>query len=144
MPFLQACHAERLQTIVCRHETNAAFMAAAYFQSARKPALLALTSGPGAANAVNGLLYALREHCALFVISARPATPKLGRGAVQDLNTARLLAPLTKASEQVVHPKQCIPLTRQLCALALAPTPGPVNLTECNDTWITTVTEHAR
>lgn len=135
MPLLQACHQERLRTIVCRHETNAAFMAATYYTCRRVPALLALTSGPGAANAVNGIMYALREHSAVIIVSARPASAKLGQGAVQDLDTARFLAPMTKSSEQLIHPAQCVATMRRLMATALAHAPGPVNLTVCNDAW---------
>jgi acetolactate synthase I/II/III large subunit len=135
MPFLQACRQEQLATVVCRQETNAVIAASAYYQAKAVPALVALTSGPGAANAVNGCLFALREHAAVFVVSARPAGPKLGRGAVQDLDSAALLRPVTKHSEQLLHPHQVHHLSHHLMATALAPNPGPVNLTVACHQW---------
>ncbi len=81
-------------------------MAASYFHDSGVPAAVALTSGPGAANATNGVLHALREQAALFLLSARPASHKAARGAVQDLNSARFFAPLTKRSEQLLEPRQ--------------------------------------
>lgn len=135
MPFLQACRREQLKTVVCRQETNAVIAASAYYHAKGVPALVALTSGPGAANAVNGCLFALREHAAVFVVSARPAGPKLGRGAVQDLDSAALLRGVTKHSEQLLHPHQVRHLGHQLMATALAPNPGPVNLTVACHQW---------
>ncbi|HYQ14175.1 MAG TPA: thiamine pyrophosphate-binding protein [Polyangiaceae bacterium] len=136
MPLLKTCKSERLQRVViCRHETAAAVMAAAYFHDRGVPAVLALTSGPGVANAANGVIHALREEAALFVLSARPASAKVGRGAVQDFDSARFLATITKRSEQLLDPKQLAFLVDELLAEALAPKPGPVNLTVCADHW---------
>jgi len=136
MPFLRTCRAERFRVVLCRHEVAAAVMAAAYFHDCGVPAALAVTSGPGAANATNGIVHALREQAALFVLSARPAAAKIGRGAVQDFDTAGFLAPLTKRSEQLLHPAQAGFLADELVATARAPIPGPVNLTVCADQWV--------
>jgi thiamine pyrophosphate-dependent acetolactate synthase large subunit-like protein len=136
MPLLKTSKSRRLQRVViCRHETAAAVMAASYFHERGRPALLALTSGPGVANAANGVLHALREAAAMFVLSARPAATKVGRGAVQDFDSARFLAALTKRSEQLLAPAQLRFLVDELYAEAVAPTPGPVNLTVCADQW---------
>jgi acetolactate synthase-1/2/3 large subunit len=140
MPFLRACKSERFPRIViCRHEATAGIMAAAYFHERGVPAALALTSGPGAANATNGVVHALREAAALLVLSARPASNKLGRGAVQDFDSARFFAPLTKRSEQLIDPAQLAFLLDELIAEATAPSPGPVNLTVCADQWTRTL-----
>ena len=45
-----------IKLIVCRHEQNAAFMAAAYGRFTGKPGIVLLTSGPGVANLTTGLL----------------------------------------------------------------------------------------
>lgn len=136
MPFLKACKSFRFpRVVVCRHETAACIMAASYFHDRLRPAGVAVTSGPGAANAVNGVLHALREQAALLLLSARPSTAKVGRGAVQDLDSARLFAPLTKRSEQLLHEDQIAFLVPELLNVACAPTPGPVNLTVASDQW---------
>jgi len=136
MPFLRTCKSERFpRVVICRHEATAGIMAAAYFHERGVPAALALTSGPGAANATNGVIHALRETAALFVLSARPASNKLGRGAVQDFDSARFFAPFTKRSEQLIDPAQLTFLLDELLAEATAPAPGPVNLTVCANQW---------
>jgi acetolactate synthase-1/2/3 large subunit len=136
MPFLRACRQRRFpQVVVCRHEVAAAMMAAAYFHDRGAVAALAVTSGPGAANATNGIVHALREQAAVLILSARPAAAKVGRGAVQDFDTARFLAPLTKRSEELLHASQTDFLVDELIQTARAPVPGPVNLTVCADQW---------
>ena len=40
----------KIRLIVCRHEQNAAFMAAAYGRRTGKPGVVLVTSGPGVAN----------------------------------------------------------------------------------------------
>lgn len=136
MPLLKTCHQQRRpRVVICRHETAAVIMAASYFHDRGSPAALALTSGPGVANATNGIVHALREQAAVFIVSARPAAAKVGRGAVQDFDSARFLAPITKRSEQLLDPKQLAFLPEELLADALAPSPGPVNLTVCADQW---------
>jgi acetolactate synthase-1/2/3 large subunit len=136
MPFLRACkQRESVRVVICRHETAACIMAASYFHDRRRPAAVALTSGPGAANAFNGIVHALREHAAITIVSARPVSAKVGRGSVQDFDTARQLASVTKRSEQLLAPAQSEFLVSDLLRLACAPAPGPVNLTVCADQW---------
>lgn len=135
MPFLRSCKRHSRRVVIARHETAACIMAASYFHDSGVPAAVALTSGPGAANAANGVLHALREQAALFLISARPASHKASRGAVQDLDSARFFAPLSKRSEQLLEPRQLEFLVPELVQLAKAPSPGPVNLTVCCDHW---------
>ena len=136
MPFLRACKRRRFgRVVIARHETAACIMAASYFHDSGSPAVVALTSGPGAANAANGVLNALREQAALVIVSARPASARLARGAVQDLDSARFFAPITKRSEQLVNAAQMAFLVDDLVRLARAPSPGPVNLTVCADHW---------
>ena len=136
MPFLRTCKEQQFpRVVICRHETAACIMAASYYHDSGRVAAVAVTSGPGAANAANGVAHALREQSALMLLSARPATRKVGRGAVQDFDSAHFLGTITKRSEQLLHPQQARFLAPDLLRLACAPTPGPVNLTVCADQW---------
>ncbi len=49
------------EVIVCRHEQNAAFMAAAMGRLTGTPGVCLVTSGPGAANLATGLVTATSE-----------------------------------------------------------------------------------
>lgn len=137
MPFLRTCKLAGFpRVVICRHETSACIMAASYYHDSGAPAAVAVTSGPGVANATNGVLHALREQSAVMLVSARPSTHKVGRGAVQDFDAAHFLSAVTKRSEQLLHPRQANFLLRDLLCLALAPAPGPVNLTVAADQWL--------
>lgn len=79
MPFLRTCKLVGFPRVVmCRHETSACIMAASYFHDSGSPAAVAVTSGPGVANATNGVLHALREQSAVMLVTARPGTHKAG------------------------------------------------------------------
>jgi acetolactate synthase-1/2/3 large subunit len=134
-PFLRECRRARFRVVTCRHETAACIMAASYFRHSEKLACVALTSGPGAVSASNGVVHAAREQASLFLLSARPASHKLGRGAVQDFDSARYFAPLVKRSEQLMNPAQIAFLLPELIEIGRAPSPGPVNLSVCADQW---------
>src|SRR5258707_12517449 len=68
------------QLVVCRHEQNAAFMAAAIGRLTGTPGVVLVTSGPGTANLATGLLTATTDHdqvMALSIDTARSAQLKL-------------------------------------------------------------------
>src|SRR5215469_2627118 len=54
MPTFDALRDEGPQLIVCRHEQNAAFMAAAIGRLTGRPGVCLVTSGPGTGNLVTG------------------------------------------------------------------------------------------
>lgn len=58
----------QIQLVVCRHEQNAAMMAAAYGRITGKPGVCIATSGPGASNLATGLLTATTEGDAVIAL----------------------------------------------------------------------------
>ena len=50
-----------IELVLCRHEQNAAFMAASYGRITGKPGAVLVTSGPGVTNLTTGLLTATTE-----------------------------------------------------------------------------------
>ena len=71
------------QLVVCRHEQNAAFMAAAVGRLTGRPGVCLVTSGPGASNLVTGLLTATTEGDPVVALV----------GAVTRSHTLKLSAP---------------------------------------------------
>ena len=71
---LDALHDEpRVQTIVCRHESGAAMMAEATGKLTGKPGVAFVTRGPGAANALPGLLIAREDETPMILVVGLPA-----------------------------------------------------------------------
>lgn len=96
------------QLIVCRHEQNAAFMAAAIGRLTGKPGVCLVTSGPGASNLVTGLVTANSESDPVVALAgAVPRTASLKR-THQSMDNAGLFAPVTKYSVEVGHPDNVV------------------------------------
>jgi acetolactate synthase-1/2/3 large subunit len=91
----------RIQTVVCRHEQNASFIALGLGRITGKAGVCLVTSGPGTTNLVTG-----------FATATSEATPVVGLGGVvpravrlkqthQSLDTATLFRPVAPASNDV-------------------------------------------
>lgn len=90
-----------IKLVVCRHEQNAAFMAAAYGRLTGKPGVVLVTSGPGITNLATGLLTATTEGDPIVAIGGNvPRTMRL-KQSHQSLNNVKLMAAVTKTSAEV-------------------------------------------
>ena len=63
-----------IKHVLVRHEQGAVHMAEGYARSTGKPGVVLVTSGPGATNAVTGLVDALMDSIPLIVISGQVPT----------------------------------------------------------------------
>lgn len=91
----------RPEVIVCRHEQNAAFMAAAVGRLTGVPGVVLVTSGPGTSNLATGLLTANTEQDPVVAIcGAVPRADRLKR-THQSMNATALLASVTKFAGEV-------------------------------------------
>jgi len=90
-----------IKLILCRHEQNAAFMAAAYGRITGKPGVVLVTSGPGVSNLATGLLTANTEGDPIVAIGGNVARKMLLKASHQNTNNAELMRPVTKNSVEV-------------------------------------------
>ncbi|MFD9293290.1 thiamine pyrophosphate-binding protein, partial [Streptomyces sp. NPDC060030] len=89
------------QLVVCRHEQNAAFMAAAVGRLTGVPGVIAVTSGPGTTNSLTGLLTANTEQDPMVALcGAVPRADRLKRSH-QSMDVAAALGPFTKYTGEV-------------------------------------------
>jgi acetolactate synthase-1/2/3 large subunit len=93
------------ETVVCRHEQNASFIAAGLGKLTGKAGVCLVTSGPGCTNLATGLATANSE--AMPVIGLGGAVPRAQRlkQAHQSLDTVTLFKPITKYSAEVDAPE---------------------------------------
>ncbi len=90
--------------VVCRHEQNAAFMAAAVGRLTGNPGVCLVTSGPGTSNLATGLVTANAESDPVVALAgAVPRADRLKR-THQSMDNAALFEPITKYSVEVEHP----------------------------------------
>lgn len=92
------------QLIVCRHEQNAAFMAAAIGRLTGKPGVCLVTSGPGASNLVTGLATANAESDPVVALAGAVSRTDRLKRTHQSMDNAGLFEPVTKYSVEVEHP----------------------------------------
>ena len=84
------------ELIVCRHEQNAAFMAAAIGRLTGKPGVCLVTSGPGTSNLATGLVTANAESDPVVALAgAVPRTDRLKR-THQSMDNAALFKNMLK------------------------------------------------
>ena len=86
----------RLRHILVRHEQAAVHAAEGYARSTGKVGVVLVTSGPGATNAVTGLLDALCNSVPLVCLTGQVPTHLIGNDAFQEADTTGITRPCTK------------------------------------------------
>jgi acetolactate synthase-1/2/3 large subunit len=87
--------------ILCRHEQNAAFMAAIYGRLTGKPGVVLVTSGPGVSNLATGLLTATTEGDPVVAIGANVPRSMRYKQSHQGTDNVALMAPVCKQAVEV-------------------------------------------
>jgi acetolactate synthase I/II/III large subunit len=92
------------QLVLCRHEQNAAFMAAAVGRLTGTPGVALVTSGPGTTNLATGLVTANTEQDPMVAICGAVGRADRLKRTHQSMNAAALLDTVTKYTGEVTHP----------------------------------------
>jgi acetolactate synthase I/II/III large subunit len=92
------------EIVVCRHEQNAAFMAAAIGRLTGVPGVVAVTSGPGTSNLATGLVTATTEHDPMVAICGAVNRDQRLKHTHQSMDAAGLLSTVTKFAGEVNAP----------------------------------------
>ena len=86
----------RLRHILVRHEQGAVHAAEGYARSTGKIGAVLVTSGPGATNAVTGLMDAYMDSIPIICLTGQVATHMIGYDAFQEADTVGITRPCTK------------------------------------------------
>lgn len=92
------------EVVVCRHEQNAAFMAAAIGRLTGIPGVVLVTSGPGTANLATGLLTANTEQDPVVALCGAVQREDRLKRTHQSMDAAALLRTVTKFTAEINHP----------------------------------------
>ncbi|WP_196592949.1 acetolactate synthase AlsS [Pectinatus sottacetonis] len=90
------------ELIVCRHEQNAAFMAAMVGRLTCKPGVCLVTSGPGATNLATGIATANVENDPIVAIVGNVSRDDKLKKTHQALDNVAVFRPITKFSAEVI------------------------------------------
>lgn len=90
-----------IRLIVCRHEQNAAFMAACYGRLTGRPGVVLVTSGPGVANLSTALLTATTEGDPVVAIGGNVSREMLLKASHQQADNVQMMSAVSKFHVEV-------------------------------------------
>jgi len=129
-----------IRHILVRHEQGAVHMAEGYARSTGKPGVVLVTSGPGATNAVTGLVDALMDSIPLVVLTGQVPTFMIGTDGFQEADTVGITRPCTKHNWLVKDTAKLSETIHQAFHVATHGRPGPVLVDIPKDVQFATAT----
>ncbi len=127
LPIYDALFQQKdIQHVLVRHEQGAVHAAEGYARSSGKVGAVLVTSGPGATNAVTGLVDALMDSIPLVVITGQVPTHLIGNDAFQECDTVGITRPCTKHNYLVKDVNELSRILHEAFYIAGSGRPGPV------------------
>ncbi len=127
LPIYDALYQQsRIRHILVRHEQAAVHAAEGYARSTGKVGVVLVTSGPGATNAVTGLLDALMDSVPVVCLTGQVPTHLIGNDAFQEADTTGITRPATKHNYLVRRGEDLARVVHEAFAIARSGRPGPV------------------
>jgi acetolactate synthase I/II/III large subunit len=127
LAVLDALHdSNAIQTIVCRHESGAGFMAVGDAKVTGKPGVAFVSRGPGATNAAISVHVAEQDAVPLVLFVGQVPRGEIGRHSFQEVDYAKTFADMAKAVHVIHDPARVPEVIARAFLEAQAPTPGPV------------------
>ncbi len=124
---LDALHdSNAIETIVCRHEGGAGFMAVADGKLTGRPGVAFVSRGPGATNASIGVHVAEQYAVPLVLFIGQVPRAEIGRRSFQEVDYAKTFSDMAKAVYLIQDANRIPETVARAFAEAQAPTPGPV------------------
>jgi acetolactate synthase-1/2/3 large subunit len=121
---------EGMSYISARHESAAVMMAVGYYKLSQKPGVALVTTGPGGANAVGGVVEAWVDSVPVIIISGQVESKFLNKNlryfGAQGLNILPIVEPITKYSKTIIDPYSIQYYLKKALYFALEGRPGPV------------------
>lgn len=113
-----------IQTVVCRHEQNAAFIAGGIGRMTGKAGVAIATSGPGVSNLVTGLATANTEGDPVVALGGAVATAEALKQIHQTMDSVSICKPVTKFSAAVSAPENVAEVVSNAFRAAESGRPG--------------------
>ncbi|WPB86515.1 acetolactate synthase 3 large subunit [Sediminicoccus rosea] len=115
-----------IRHILVRHEQAAVHAAEGYARSTGKVGVVLVTSGPGATNAVTGLVDALMDSIPVVCLTGQVPTHLIGNDAFQEADTTGITRPATKHNYLVKRSEDLARVMHDAFYVAKSGRPGPV------------------
>ena len=134
LAVLDALHGQSaIETVICRQEGGAAFMACAdgamsAAGDALRPGIAFVTRGPGATNASIGVHVAMQDSQPMILFVGDVARPMRDREGFQEVNFEAFFSPIAKWAARIDDPTRVPEYIARAFSVAVSGRPGPVVL----------------
>jgi acetolactate synthase-1/2/3 large subunit len=118
--------ADRLRTVLPRHEQGGGFMAHGYARTTGRAGVCMSTSGPGATNFVTCIADAKMDSVPLIAITGQVSTTVLGNDAFQETPMVEICRGITKHHYLVTRTEDVARVVKEAFHIATTGRPGPV------------------
>lgn len=127
LPLYDALYADgRLRHVLVRHEQAAVHAAQGYARSTGRVGVVFVTSGPGVANTISGLLDSFSDSVPIVCVSGQVATAAIGTDAFQECDALGIARPVTKWASQIRDVGEVESTIGSALKIAVGGRPGPV------------------
>lgn len=134
LAVLDALHGQsNIETVICRQEGGAAFMACADGAMSAagdtlRPGIAFVTRGPGATNASIGVHVAMQDSQPMILFVGDVARPCRDREGFQEVNFEAFFGPIAKWAARIDDPARVPEYIARAYSVAISGRPGPVVL----------------
>src|SRR5262249_8205627 len=115
-----------IETIVCRHESGAGFMAVSDGKLIGRPGVAFVSRGPGATNASIAVHVAEQDAVPMVLFIGQVPRAEIGRRSFQEVDSAKTFADMAKAVYLIQDAERIPETVARAFVEAQTPTPGPV------------------
>lgn len=141
LAVLDALHdSPQIETVICRQEGGAAFMACADGTMTGRPGVCFVTRGPGATNASIGAHVAFQDSQPMLLFIGDVDRGMKDREGFQEVDFGTMFAPLAKLVLRIDDPRRIPEYIARAWATAVAGRPGPVVIALPEDMLLEEVT----
>jgi len=116
----------KIKFVLVRHEQGAAHMADGYARATGRPAVVLVTSGPGATNTLTGIMTAHMDSVPMIVLTGQSVSWMLGKDAFQEADIFGITMPVVKHSYLVKETNDIPRIVREAFHISTTGRPGPV------------------
>ncbi len=116
----------KLKLVLVRHEQGAVHMADGYARATGKPAVVLVTSGPGATNTLTGIMTAHMDSIPMIVLTGQSIRPMIGKDAFQEADIYGITMPVVKHSYLIKDTNEIPRIVREAFHITKTGRPGPV------------------
>ncbi|NCC53472.1 MAG: biosynthetic-type acetolactate synthase large subunit [Spartobacteria bacterium] len=115
-----------IKMVLVRHEQGATHMADGYARVTGRPGVVMVTSGPGAANTMTGIMNAHMDSVPMIILTGQQVSSMLGKDAFQEADMFGMTVPCVKHSYLVKETNDIPRVMQEAFYICNTGRPGPV------------------